>query len=190
MKNDNLDFGFPIRHKDTNSDIPAVTSETNSVYTDTYRIRILFICGSDTCRAPMARVILEQKLKELGRLEEYEIDSAAVSNVPGLRASDGSREAMVALFGNDLLASHLSKTITPELIEKADLVLVMSPSMKEGLPVDKTFTLKEYIEDTGAIAEPDADDFRGYIYTANDISYTLDLAMLRILALQPRQSLV
>jgi protein-tyrosine-phosphatase len=150
-------------------------------------INILFICGSDTCRSPMAKIILQQKLKGLGRLAEYTIESSGYSvTVAAKKASDGSREAMVGLFGQDLLATHQPRALDSETVEQADLILVMSPAMKDGLPAEKTFTLKEYTGDHGAIAEPYGLSNQPYLNTAHEISYYLDLAMLKILALPPR----
>jgi protein-tyrosine-phosphatase len=169
---------------------PPAAVATNGTVTPgcgIFPIRILFVCGSDTCRSPMAKIILQQKLKSLGRSAEYTIESAGYSvTVTAKKASDGSREAMVGLFGQDLLETHQPRALDPEAVEQADLILVMSPAMKDGLPADKTFTLKEYTGDHGAIAEPYGLSNQPYISTAHEISYYLDLAMLKILALPPR----
>ncbi|MFC1938440.1 hypothetical protein ACFLWH_02150 [Chloroflexota bacterium] len=39
--------------------------------------RILLICGGNTCRSPMAKIILEVKLKNTGKIDEFLIDSSA-----------------------------------------------------------------------------------------------------------------
>jgi protein-tyrosine-phosphatase len=168
----------------TESPVSAATHEAVIREGDVARKRILLVCGGNTCRSPMAKAILEEKLKDLGRFEEFEVDSAASSAVPSsLKASDESRVAMVMLYGKDLLASHESKRLTPELTDQADLILVMSPAMKEGLPAEKTHTLKEYAWETGTIADPFGSDRRLYLTTALDISRTLDKMLLRLLSL-------
>jgi protein-tyrosine-phosphatase len=163
---------------------PEATREAGSRARGVSRKRILLVCGGNTCRSPMAKAILEEKLKDLGRSEEFEVDSAASSAVTtSLKASDESRVTMVVLYGKDLLASHESKGLNPELIEQADLILAMAPAMKEGLPAEKTFTLKEYAWETGTIADPFGSDRRLYLRTALEISRTLDRILLRLLSL-------
>lgn len=96
--------------------------------------RILFVCGGNTCRSPMAKVILEQMLKAKGQLDRFEIVSAAYGSPTYEGASNNAREAIKKLFGADLLASHRAKKLTPDLIEQADLILVMEARMKKGFP--------------------------------------------------------
>jgi protein-tyrosine-phosphatase len=168
----------------TESPVPAAIQDDGIRCGDAARKRILLVCGGNTCRSPMAKAILEEKLRDLGRFEEFKVDSAASSPVPSsLKASDESRVAMVMLYGKDLLASHESKRLTPELTDQADLILVMSPAMKEGLPAEKTHTLKEYAWETGTIADPFGSDRRLYLTTALDISRTLDKMLFRLLSL-------
>ena len=42
-------------------------------------IKILFVCHGNICRSPMAHCVLTQMVKELGREEEFFIDSMATS---------------------------------------------------------------------------------------------------------------
>ena len=86
------------------------------------------------------------------------------------------------LFGEDLLASHQSKIITPNLIQQADLILVMSSRMKVGLPKEKTYTLKEYAGDTGDIADPFGGNVDIYLKTAKEISDVVDKIIPKLLS--------
>jgi len=116
--------------------------------------RIVFVCGGNTCRSPMAKVILEQKLTELGKADQFDVDSAAHGAPTLPTATKEAREAMVTLYGNDLLALHQSKRMTTDLMQQADLILVMDDRMKEGLPAYKTYTLLEYAGSKGNIPDP------------------------------------
>jgi len=141
---------------------------------------ILLVCGGNTCRSPMAKVILEQKLKGFGELKRFSIDSAAYDNptYPGARGN--AREAIKRLFGTDLLASHKSKKLTPELVEQADLILVMGSRMKKGLPPEKTWAMKEYAGSSGDIADPFSGDLDVYLRCARELSDALALIVTKL----------
>jgi len=142
--------------------------------------KILFICGGNTCRSPMAKVILEQKLKEIGRFDEFIIDSAAFDYPTYQGASMNAREAIKRLFGEDLLVSHRAKKLTSDLVEQADLILVMGSRMKEDLPQDRTWTLKEYAGVTGDVADPFGDTLNAYLECAKEISSLLEKVLPKL----------
>ena len=130
----------------------------------------------------MAKVILEQKLKSLGRIGEFEIDSAAYDRPTYETAAEQAKDAIKRLYGEDLLASHRSKKLTKHLVQQAELVLVMSATMKEGLPAEKTYTLMEYAGEKGDIADPfPQGDEDTYSRLANDISQVADKIVQRLL---------
>jgi protein-tyrosine-phosphatase len=136
--------------------------------------RILFVCSGNTCRSPLAKVILEQKLRARERLDSFQIDSAACDDPTHQWASTNARRAVRMLFGDDLLASHEAKRLTPDLVEQANLVLVMEARMKTGLPTEKTYTLKEYAGRPGDVADPFGDSLEGYLDCAREISSALE----------------
>lgn len=147
--------------------------------------RILFVCGGNTCRSPMAKVILEQKLKAGGHLARFEVDSAAYDRPTDEGASNEARETIKRLFGSDLLLSHESKKLSSELVDRADLILVMGTRMKKGLPAEKTWTLKEYSGGNGDIADPYRRDIDVYLKCAKEISRALDAMLPKLLAGKP-----
>lgn len=142
---------------------------------------ILFVCSGNTCRSPMAKVILEQKLKDLGKWGHFTVQSASCSTPTSTEASFYAREAIKTLYGEDLLACHKPKSLTPELIEKADLILVMTGVMKHGLPLTKTYTLKEYGHGIGDIMDPFGSDPGCYLECAEELSKSLDNVAARLL---------
>jgi len=138
------------------------------------KTRILFVCGGNTCRSPLAKVILEQKLRTRGQLDRFQVDSAAYDDRSHQWASTNARRAVTKLFGDDRLASHNAKKLTPDLVEQADLILVMEARMKTGLPPEKTYTLKEYAGRSGDVADPFGDSLEGYLDCAREISSALE----------------
>jgi protein-tyrosine-phosphatase len=88
------------------------------------------------------------------------------------------------LYGEDLLAFHKPKSLTPKIIEKADLILVMTSPMKHGLPTAKTYTLKEYGGGAGDIMDPFGGDLGRYLKCANELSESLDKVIAWLLKMK------
>ena len=134
---------------------------------DKQPFHILFVCDANTCRSPMAEAMLNQMLADFaGKSGEIKVSSAGVAP----RARDGSditldvkwllQEEGIALenFRSRDLKRH------QELLQEADLVLTMSQEQKgrvRQLPKADgkgIYTLKEYVGETGDIADPWGDD--------------------------------
>lgn len=91
---------------------------------------ILFLCTGNTCRSPLAEVFLKKLLKE-NALGGIEIASAGLSALPGSPPSFHSLR--VARENSLSLEEHQARRVTPELIEKADLIVVMEPVHRQHL---------------------------------------------------------
>ncbi len=136
--------------------------------------RILIVCGGNTCRSPMAKVILEQKLKEAGQLDKFGIDSAAFDGATYSGASENARTAIKKIYGHDLLASHKSKKLTTKLTGQANLILAMTERIKKELPQGKSWTLREYAGSSGDISDPFGENLESYLECAYEISDLMD----------------
>ena len=144
------------------------------------RKRILLVCGGNTCRSPMAKVILEQKLSAIGLGEKFEIDSAAYDGPTSQGASTNAREAIKKLYKQDLLAAHRAKKLAPELADWADVILVMGARMKRGLSPGKTWTMMEYAGGSGDVADPFGGGLDTYLKCAKQISDALDCILPKL----------
>jgi|WetSurMetagenome_2_1015567.scaffolds.fasta_scaffold18688_5 protein-tyrosine-phosphatase len=102
---------------------------------------ILIICSGNTCRSPMAKVILEERLKTEGLEKQIKVDSAAYGEPTGTSAHLQARQVIKDLYGEDLLAGHIPKKLTDVMVDEADLILVMEDYMKAGLPLQKVVVL-------------------------------------------------
>ena len=92
------------------------------------KFKVLIVCTGNTCRSPMAKVILEQLLKENKLDKKVLVNTAGMISLEGYPASRTAVE-VCREYGLDLSA-HLSKGITDRLVQDADLIIVMEEMHK------------------------------------------------------------
>ncbi|AQQ54285.1 low molecular weight protein arginine phosphatase [Planococcus lenghuensis] len=105
-------------------------------------MNIFFVCTGNTCRSPMAEAILKAK-----QLDGMDARSA------GLFAGGGpiSGHARNVLTEEGIDTDHQSRSVTPDDIDWATLVLTMTKAHKDALirsypgAGHKIYTLKEYV---------------------------------------------
>ena len=85
--------------------------------------RMLFVCTGNTCRSPLAEVVARRQLAELG-WRHVEVRSAGAFAGEGFPPSEGALR-VAEHHGLDLTA-HRTSTLTPELVEWADVILAMA----------------------------------------------------------------
>ena len=86
---------------------------------------VLFVCTGNTCRSPMAAAIARDELERRG-WQHVRIASAGAAADPGQPAS---HPAVVVMERTGIdLSTHASQRLTRQLVDWADLILVMSPS--------------------------------------------------------------
>ena len=109
---------------------------------------IAFVCTGNTCRSAMAAAIMAD-IAEKNDLDVV-VDSAGVFATIGECAAVNAIEA-VKKYGVDL-SLHRTKPLTEELIDMADVILVMTDAHKmliENMAKEKVFTLLEFAGDEG-----------------------------------------
>ena len=118
---------------------------------------VLFICTGNTCRSPMAEGIARQLLDD-GAVEG--VDSGLFIASAGVFASDGvpiSPESADALARRGIQADIRSTRLTPEMIQKGDMVLGMTASHVQAARMmvgEDSNTLIERVDPDRDIEDP------------------------------------
>ena len=112
---------------------------------------LLFVCTGNTCRSPMAAALTRHVLSERG-IDDVDVASAGTSARPGAPAS---AEVPVVLNEVDVeLGEHASQGLSPELVQWADLILVMGLHHRQAVEAlgggDKVALVTEYLGDEEA----------------------------------------
>ncbi|MGE7914270.1 low molecular weight protein arginine phosphatase [Lysinibacillus xylanilyticus] len=117
-------------------------------------MKILFVCTGNTCRSPMAEVIL--KHKKIGHIE---VRSAGIYAMPNAKMS---AHAQQVLNEANMTHQHLATQLSITEMEWADLILTMTTAHKDTIIANypraeqKVFTLKEYTSEgsIGNVVDP------------------------------------
>lgn len=107
--------------------------------------RILFVCTGNTCRSPLAEHLLKAMAED-----RYEVKSAGIAAFDGDQAS---QQVHHVLEEKGIVIQHQAQSVTPELIDWADLVLTMTKQHEQILQArfpeqeGKIVALKAYVTD-------------------------------------------
>jgi protein-tyrosine phosphatase len=150
-------------------------------------MKILLVCSGNTCRSPLAAVMLRDKLSRIPALATVEVSSAGVSAWDGAPASEGS--FLIAIERGLDLSAHRARLLTSAHVHEADLVLTMSPVHARrvvalGAP-DKVYAIADFAGNPGGVREvpdPVGSDVAAYRETGEMLDDLLDRAVARIVA--------
>jgi protein-tyrosine-phosphatase len=149
-------------------------------------MRILFVCTGNTCRSPMASAIARKLAADRG-LVDIEISSAGTAAWDGQPATDGA--ILVGIERQLDVGAHRSRTLSRDIVEAQDLILVMSPHHRERVESlgggGKTFLLTTYAShgaEERSVADPFGGDLEMYRATADELEDAVRRAVDRLAA--------
>lgn len=92
---------------------------------------ILLVCTGNLCRSPMASALLQRRLADLGLDDQVQVESAGTWTREGQRATTFAQAVMVERGLS--LEGHRSRNVTEDMLDRADLVLVMEEEQRGSL---------------------------------------------------------
>ena len=87
--------------------------------------RVLIVCTGNVCRSPVAEALLKARLPRLT------VESAGLGALSG-QAVDPEARVLAEQDGLDI-SSHRARQIEPDMIQRADLILVMSEGQRKAV---------------------------------------------------------
>jgi protein-tyrosine-phosphatase len=117
---------------------------------------LIYLSSGGTCRDPIAKSITLKLLENKELNFKLKVEGMALGPISNNNISYAARNAIRELYGIDLLSGYKPQTVTKELLDKADLILVMDRSLmlEKILPKHKTYVFKDFFGLDGDIDDP------------------------------------
>ncbi len=147
--------------------------------------RILVVCTGNICRSPMTYGLLRAKIQEEGLAPHIQVETAGTYALEGEPPSHYAQKVL-AERGIDI-SHHRARQITKEMLQKADLVIVMTESHRRSLfyllpeAAPKVILLSELAGEHRDIADPYGHPYEAYVTTVAMLETYLQRGWSRLL---------
>jgi protein-tyrosine phosphatase len=130
--------------------------------------KVLFVCTANLCRSPMAATLFNDLAEERGL--PFVAESAGTEARKGYEMAPYAREVLDMIGART--EKHESRRITKQLLDEADLVLVMGPRHAREVgrilgASEKVWLLGEYVGETTGEEVPDPYGLTRFAYQAS-----------------------
>jgi protein-tyrosine-phosphatase len=140
--------------------------------------RVLFICTGNVCRSPMAAALFNSRAGRSGDAPAYIGESAGTR---ALENQPAAAHAMTAMAERGIdLSAHRGRTVTREMIDNADAIIVMTRSHLDALAFEfprarhKIHLMSKLIGRTFDIADPYGSALNDYKDCADSLEQLID----------------
>lgn len=153
---------------------------------------LIYLSSGGTCRDPMAKAITLKELKNKELDFSLRVEGMGLGPLSSNEVSFAAKHAIKELYNEDLLQDYKPEQVSKELLDEADLILVMDHSLMEHklfqdiLPSGKTYIFKDFFGLRGDITDPypdgkDQETLSRYIECASEIRSIIKTGLDRLL---------